>query len=97
MMRAHPTRQGVVVALSGVVAGVFGRAFGIIELFVIAAAMAIAPLAAWLVVVARRPRVRVRRWIRPAVLTAGDTGRVEVVVESDGPQGRGDLLRSDEG
>ena len=79
---AHPTRQGWVVAASGVVAGLIGRAFGVIELYVIAAAMVVAVLAAWLVVALRRPHVDVRRWIRPAVLTAGETGRVEVVVAS---------------
>lgn len=81
-MSTVPTRQGWTVAASGVLAAVIGRAFGVIELYVIAAAMLVAVVAAWIAVAARRPRVRVRRWIRPAVLTAGDTGRVEVVVES---------------
>jgi uncharacterized protein (DUF58 family) len=83
-MSAAPTRQGWTVAVSGVLAALIGRAFGVLELFVIAAAMVVAVAAAWIAVAVRVPRVRVRRWIRPAVLTAGDTGRVEVVVESAG-------------
>lgn len=83
-MATTPTRQGWTVAASGVLAAVIGRAFGIIELYVIAAALIVAVVAAWAAVAVRRPRVAVRRWIRPAVLTAGDTGRVEVVVESTG-------------
>jgi uncharacterized protein (DUF58 family) len=61
-----------------------GRMFGLIELYVIGAAMLLAPLLAWTVVAWRRPHVQVERWIRPAVLTAGDVGRVEVLVEAIG-------------
>ena len=61
-----------------------GRLFGIFELFVIGGAMLVAALAAWLVVAIRRPQVVVERWIRPAVLTAGDVGRVEVLVQHVG-------------
>src|SRR5262245_44921937 len=70
--------------ISAVGAIVIGRMFGLIELYVIGAAMLIAPLLAWLIVAWRRPQVTVERWIRPAVLTAGDTGRVEVLVEAVG-------------
>ena len=83
-MLSRPTRQGVMVVVSGVAAVVIGRVFGVLELFVIGAAMVIAVLVAWGVVAVRRPRVRVSRWIRPAVLTAGDVGRVEVLVEQAG-------------
>ncbi len=83
-MSSVPTRQGWTVAASGVLAALIGRAFGVLELYVIAAAMLVAVAAAWIAVAVRRPRVAARRWIRPAVLTAGDTGRVEVVVESTG-------------
>ncbi len=61
-----------------------GRLFGIFELFVIGAAMLVAALSAWLLVTFRRPQVAVERWIRPAVLTAGDVGRVEVLVQQVG-------------
>lgn len=82
--RAHPTRQGWIVAASGVAGGVVGRAFGVVELYVIAAALVVAVLTAWVIVAVRTPRIDVRRWIRPAVLTAGETGRVEVVVAARG-------------
>lgn len=82
--RAHPTRQGVLVAAAGVACAVVGRAFGVIELYVIAAALVVGVLVAWIAVIVRRPRIDVRRWIRPAVLTAGETGRVEVVVTNRG-------------
>jgi uncharacterized protein (DUF58 family) len=83
-MRATPTRQGIVVAVSAVLAVVAGRLFGVIELYLIGAAMVIASLVALIVVYVRRPRVDVHRWIRPSVLTAGDVGRVEVLVEQIG-------------
>jgi uncharacterized protein (DUF58 family) len=83
-VRARPTRQGVIVAAGGVGALVIGRVFGVLELFVIGAAMLAAALLAWLVVAVRPPRVAVSRWIRPSVLTAGDVGRVEVLVEQIG-------------
>ena len=83
-MQATPTRQGIVVAVAAVLAVVGGRLFGVIELYLIGAAMALATLIGWLVVYFRRPRVEVHRWIRPSVLTAGDVGRVEVLVEQIG-------------
>jgi uncharacterized protein (DUF58 family) len=83
-VRARPTRQGIIVAAGGVAALIIGRVFGVVELFVIGAAMLAAALLAWLVVAVRRPRVEVSRWIRPSVLTAGDVGRVEVLVEQIG-------------
>jgi uncharacterized protein (DUF58 family) len=83
-MRARPSRQGVMVMVSGVCAIVVGRMFGVLELYVIGAAMLIAPLLGLAVVAWRRPCVEVERWIRPSVLTAGDTGRVEVLVEAVG-------------
>lgn len=79
-MAARPTRQGVLVIVSAAVALLLGRMFAILELFVIGAGMLIATFAAWLVVRVRRPQVEVARWIRPSVLTAGDVGRVEVLV-----------------
>ena len=82
-MTAHPTRQGWTVAVSAVIAAFIGRAFGVVELYIITAAMLVAVAFAWVAVTVRRPRLAVRRWIRPAVLTAGDTGRVELVVESN--------------
>jgi uncharacterized protein (DUF58 family) len=83
-MEATPTRQGIVVAVAAVLAIVAGRLFGVIELYVIGAAMALASLFGLAVVTFRRPRVDVHRWIRPSVLAAGDVGRVEVLVQQIG-------------
>lgn len=70
--------------VAAVATGVLGRAFALVELYVIAVALAASALLAWLLVALRRPQMAVRRWIRPSVLTAGDTARVEVVVEPRG-------------
>jgi uncharacterized protein (DUF58 family) len=72
------------VMASAVGAIVVGRMFGVLELYLIGAAMVIAALLGLAVVAWRRPLVEVERWIRPSVLTAGDTGRVEVLVEAVG-------------
>ena len=84
MFRTAPTRQGWIVLLCAVATGVMGRVFGVIELYFLAAALALAAVAGFLVVLLRRPRVAVRRWVRPEVLTAGDVGRVDVVVRAYG-------------
>lgn len=72
------------VLIAAVGALIVGRLFGLVELFVIGAALAVAAALAWVVVTIRRPQVEVSRWIRPSVLTAGDVGRVEVLVEQIG-------------
>lgn len=84
ILRTRPTRQGWIVLLCAAATGVMGRIFGVLELYFLSAALGIAGLAAWLTVAVRRPRVSVRRWVRPEVLTAGDTGRVDVVVRAKG-------------
>lgn len=66
------------------VTGVLGRMFGVIELYFITAAMIVALAAGVLTLLLRRPRVLVRRWVRPEVLTAGDTGRVDIVLRAAG-------------
>jgi uncharacterized protein (DUF58 family) len=83
-VRTNPTRQGWTVLASAGIALVIGRLFGVLELFVIGAAMAAAVVVAWFVVRLWRPNVDVHRWIRPSVLTAGDVGRVEVLVQQVG-------------
>jgi uncharacterized protein (DUF58 family) len=83
-MRARPSRQGVMVMVSALGAIVVGRMFAVLELYLIGAAMIIAAVLGLLVVSLRRPQIEVERWIRPSVLTAGDTGRVEVLVEAVG-------------
>ncbi len=83
-MSARLTRQGWMVLVSAVIAVIVGRLFGVLELYIIGAAMASAAIVGLLTVALRRPQVRVERWIRPSVLTAGDVGRVEVLVERVG-------------
>jgi len=84
ILRTAPTRQGWIVVVCAAATGVMGRLFGVIELYFLSAALAIAAAGAFLAVLFRRPRVGVRRWVRPEVLTAGDVGRVDVVVRAKG-------------
>jgi uncharacterized protein (DUF58 family) len=77
-----PTRQGWTILVGSVIALVVGRVFGIFELFIIGAALAVAVATAILVVRLRPPRLVVHRWIHPSVLTVGDTGRVDLSVEN---------------
>jgi uncharacterized protein (DUF58 family) len=83
-MRSRPTRQGILLIVAGIGAIVAGRIFGLLELFLIGAALVLATLVGLAIVAWRRPQVAVERWIRPSVLTAGDVGRVEVLIEAVG-------------
>lgn len=74
-----PTRQGLTVAATAIACGAVGRIFGILELYIIAAALVAALIVGFISVGVRRPRVTVRRWVRPLILTAGETARVELV------------------
>lgn len=78
------TRQGWIVAVCAIATGVVGRVFGVIELYFLSAAMFVSVLLAYASVLVRRPRVSVRRWVRPEVLTAGDVGRVDIVLTAHG-------------
>ena len=77
-----PTRQGWTIAVGAVAALVIGRVFAIIELFVIGAGLGSAVLFAVAVVRLRRPDLSITRWAHPAVLTVGDTGRVDLIIEN---------------
>lgn len=79
-----PTRQGWTIAAAAVVAVAIGRVFGIVELFVIGAGLAAAVVLAVLAVTLHRPELSIVRWVHPAVLTVGDTGRVDLLVENRG-------------
>ncbi len=79
-----PTRQGWTVAAGAVLAIVIGRVFAIVELFVVGAALALALLMALAAVRFRRPVLGISRWIHPTVLTVGDTGRVDLLMENRG-------------
>jgi len=77
-----PTRQGWTVLLGAVAALVIGRVFGIVELFVIGAGLALAVAVAVLIVRLHRADLDITRWAHPAVLTVGDTGRVDLLIEN---------------
>ena len=77
-----PTRQGWTIILGAIAALVLARVFGIIELFVIGAGMATAAVTAMVAVRVSRPDLMVSRWAHPAVLTVGDQGRVDLLIEN---------------
>lgn len=84
MARSGLTRQGFAVVGAGLVAVAVGRVFGIIELFVIAAAFLASVAVALVYVWARRPRIEATRWIHPSLLVAGDTGHVDIQLRHGG-------------
>ncbi|MEO6652844.1 MAG: DUF58 domain-containing protein [Ilumatobacteraceae bacterium] len=77
-----PTRQGWTIAVGAVAALVIGRVFGIVELFVIGAGLAIAVGVAVAVVRLHKPALAITRWVHPSVLTVGETGRVDLLVQN---------------
>ena len=77
-----PTRQGWTVAMGAVAALVIGRVFGIIELFVIGAGLGAAVGVATLIVRLYQPQLAITRWAHPSMLTVGDTGRVDLLIEN---------------
>jgi uncharacterized protein (DUF58 family) len=74
-------RQGFVAVGAGVTSIVAARVFGILELFIIGSGFLAAAAVSLVIVWARRPRLRAGRWIHPAVLVAGDVGRVDLRIE----------------
>lgn len=79
-----PTRQGWTIVVGAVAALVIGRVFGIVELFVLGAGLGLAVLVAVLVVRIHRADLTISRWAHPSVLTVGDTGRVDLLIENRG-------------
>ncbi len=79
-----PTRQGWTVVAGATAALVIGRVFGILELFVVGAGLAATVFVAVIVVRIHRPQLAITRWAHPAVLTVGDTGRVDLLIENRG-------------
>jgi hypothetical protein len=77
-----PTRPGWTVALGGAAALAIGRVFGIVELYVIGAAMIGSVVMAVLVVRLTPPNLSVTRWAHPSILTVGDTGRVDLLLHN---------------
>jgi uncharacterized protein (DUF58 family) len=77
-----PTRQGWTIAASALSALAIGRVFGIVELFIIGAGLALTVVAAVVTVRFHRPDLLITRWVHPSVLTVGDTGRVDLQIEN---------------
>lgn len=77
-----PTRQGWTIAMGAIAALVIGRVFGIIELFVIGAGLGLTVIVAVLIVRLHQPELAITRWAHPSVLTVGDTGRVDLLIEN---------------
>ncbi len=78
------SRYGLLAIVAGTTAIAIGRAFGVIELFVIGAGFLGAVLAAAVYVAFRTPRVTGRRTIHPTILVAGETGRVDLELRHAG-------------
>jgi uncharacterized protein (DUF58 family) len=75
-----PTRQGWGALGAAAAALTTGRVFGLIELYVIGAALVIAVALAVVVVNRPLPRLEVRRVLRPALVAVGEPARVELMV-----------------
>ena len=75
-----PTRQGWAALGAAAAAVLTGRVFGLIELYVIGAAIAIAVGIALVVVNRPLPRLEVRRMLRPALVAVGEPARVDLMV-----------------
>lgn len=78
------TRYGALAIVAGLVSIAIGRTFGVIELYVIGAGFLGAFAAALSYVLLRSPRVTGVRRVRPSVLVAGDTGKVDLDLRHDG-------------
>ncbi len=89
-------RQGFVAVGAGISSIVAARVFGILELFIIGSGFLAAAAVSLLIVWIRRPRLRAGRWIHPAVLVAGDVGRVDVRIEHLGSVRSSEFTLSEE-
>ena len=89
-------RQGFVAVGAGIMSIVAARVFGILELFIIGAGFLAAAAVALAIVWVRRPRLRAGRWIHPAVLVAGDVGRVDLRIEHLGSVRSSEFTLSEE-
>lgn len=78
------TRQGMLVLVGGIAAFAVGRVFAVVELFIIGAALILSAAFGVSYVRLRRPHVSATRWIHPAVLVAGETGRVDIHIDHRG-------------
>jgi uncharacterized protein (DUF58 family) len=79
-----PTRQGWTAVISAMMAVAIGRVFGIVELFVIGVGLLASVVVAVGIVRLHRPHLAITRWAHPSMLTVGDTGRVDLLIENRG-------------
>ncbi|HEX9257899.1 MAG TPA: DUF58 domain-containing protein [Acidimicrobiales bacterium] len=79
------TRNGWLLLLGGAVVAVAGRAFALMELYVLAAGAVLLVALALAYVRWSRLRLRVRRAVTPTRVHAGDTTRVELAASNLGP------------
>ncbi|MDO8391850.1 MAG: DUF58 domain-containing protein [Actinomycetota bacterium] len=75
-----PTRQGWAMLAAAVASIATGRVFGLMELFVIGVALAVALVVALLLVNRPLPRIEVRRVLRPPTVSVGEPARVDLQV-----------------
>lgn len=78
--RARSTRSGVGALVLAVVAVVAGRTFGVVELYIAGAALAVVPVLGWIAVAWRGLPLSVDRWVHPPIVTVGDVGRVDLTI-----------------
>jgi uncharacterized protein (DUF58 family) len=79
------TRNGWILAVVAVILGVAGRAFGMLELFIVAATVAVLLAVSVVIVLVRRPELAVVRTAIPARVTAGTPCRVELTIANRAP------------
>jgi uncharacterized protein (DUF58 family) len=77
-----PTRQGWLAIAAGAIVIVVGRLFGVLELYIIGAALIGIAVGALLAVRFRPVRLRVGRRVTPRRVHAGDTARVELTASN---------------
>jgi len=75
-----PTRHGWAMLVAAVACVACGRVFGLMELFVVGVALALAFLFALLTVNRRMPDLEVQRVARPALVSVGEPARVDLRV-----------------
>ena len=78
------TRQGWALLVGAAITFLAARLFGLVELFIVGAALVILAVVAVLYVRVVTPRLRVRRTLTPARVHAGDAARVEVAATNIG-------------
>lgn len=78
------TRQGWTAIVAALAACAIGRAFGLIEMYVLGAGIAIAVLLAFLTMRRQLPRLQVRRVLQPSSVAVGQPARVDFQLRNTG-------------